>query len=329
MRAAQWTGSRETTPVIPFLNPDPVAHLVGQSSEAPVIIDGQKVTALIDLGAHISSISSAFCDILALEVHPLGRLLELEGTGSFTIAYLGYIEVNLQVPGIKGYNEDVLLLVILTTTYSEKVPVMVGSKIIDWVMGMMTKGELARATATWKLAHFSVVMSWSPQCCHPVQLQRKPEEWGRRSLPPQTLILQHPMGFCLDDDQGSVCTTWKVTIPPFGTVTIHGNTGVQGYCMQVHVLAEPAWGPLLPASVVPTGTYGELHPGSFEVLICLRNLSAHPIEVPAKVIVGKVTPANQVPLVVFLMEASRGSTHGPQKGWILETLNLQGLEDWP
>ena len=28
------------------------------------------------------------------------------------------------------------------------------------------------------------------------------------------------------------------------------------------------------------------------------------------------------------MEAPRGSTHGPQKGWVLEALNLQALEEW-
>ena len=44
-------------------------------------------------------------------------------------------------------------------TYSEKVPVIVRSKIIDRVMGMMTKGELVRATTTWKQTHFSMVMS--------------------------------------------------------------------------------------------------------------------------------------------------------------------------
>ena len=43
---------------------------------------------------------------------------------------------------------DVLLLVILTTTYYEKVLVMVGSKIIDVAMEMMTKGELTRETKT-------------------------------------------------------------------------------------------------------------------------------------------------------------------------------------
>ena len=77
-----------------------------------------------------------------------------------------YVEVNLQMPGIKGYNGDVLLLVIPTMTYSEKVLVMVRSKIIDRAMGMIMKGELVRATTTWKQAHFGAVMSTSLQLLH-------------------------------------------------------------------------------------------------------------------------------------------------------------------
>ena len=50
--------------------------------------------------------------------------------------------------GIKNYNEDILLLVIPTVTYSEKILVMVGSKIIDWAIGVITKGELAKVTTT-------------------------------------------------------------------------------------------------------------------------------------------------------------------------------------
>ena len=110
------------------------------------------MTTLIGLGAQVSSVSSGFHEWMTLKVYPLDRLLELEGTSYSAIPYLGYVEVNLLILGIKGYNEDVLLLVILTTTYSEKVPVMVGSKIIGQVMGMITKGELVRATTTWKQA---------------------------------------------------------------------------------------------------------------------------------------------------------------------------------
>ena len=40
---------------------------------------------------------------------------------------------------------------------------MVGSNIIDRTMGIITKGELAKATMTWRQAHFSVVMFGSPR----------------------------------------------------------------------------------------------------------------------------------------------------------------------
>ena len=66
------------------------------------------LSTLIDLGAQVSSVSSGFCEYMMLKVHSLGKLLELEGTGGSAIPYLGYVEVNLQVPGIKGYNEDIL-----------------------------------------------------------------------------------------------------------------------------------------------------------------------------------------------------------------------------
>ena len=67
---------------------------------------------LINSSAQVSSVSSQFCEELALEIQPLGQLLELEGTGGAATPYLGFMEVNLQIPGIQCYTEDVLLLVI-------------------------------------------------------------------------------------------------------------------------------------------------------------------------------------------------------------------------
>ena len=40
----------------------------------------------------------------------------------------------------------------------------------------------------------------------------------------------------LDGVKGAVCTTQKVTIPPFQTINIKANAGVKGHCMKVHVL---------------------------------------------------------------------------------------------
>ena len=152
MKAAKKRGQLEVTPV-PFLNPDLIAHLVGCSNEAPVIVDRQETTTLIDLGAQVSNVSAKFCEDLALQIKPLGQLL------GAAISYLRFVEVNLQIPGIRNYNEDVLLLVIPTMTYSEMVPVVVGSKIINKALSLMTMGELAKATMTWHQAHFGTVMS--------------------------------------------------------------------------------------------------------------------------------------------------------------------------
>ena len=112
-------------------------------------MDGCEVTALVDLGAQVLNISARLCEEIGLEIQPLGWLLELEGTGGAAIPCLRFVEVNLQILGIRRYNEDVLLLAIPTTAYTERVPVVVGSKIIDKALGCMTVGELAKATATW------------------------------------------------------------------------------------------------------------------------------------------------------------------------------------
>ena len=147
-KAGRQRERKDITP-IPFLNPDPVVQLVGHANEAPVVMDGQEVSALVDLGAQVSTISALFCEELGLEIQPLGQLLELEGTGGAAIPYFRFVEVNLQILGIKRYNEDVLLLAIPTTTYSERVLVVVGSKIFDKALSCMTVGELAKATVTW------------------------------------------------------------------------------------------------------------------------------------------------------------------------------------
>ena len=282
-----------------------------------------KNTALVDSGAQVSTISALLCEELGLEIQPLGWLLELEGTGGAAIPYLGFVEVNLQILGIRRYNEDVLLLAIPTTAYSERVPVMVGSKIIDRALGCMTVGELTKATATWQQAHFGAVMSGLLQLSRSSAEKLALQNLSGESGPVE--VWKHQ----LDGVKGAVCTTQKVTIPPFQTMTVKGNAGVKGHCMKIHVLTEPALGPQLPAAVVPIATYEELHPGSSRVPICLHNMSSCSMEVPAKTMVGQVMPANQVPPVVHPTRTTENKNVNTPKGWVLKALDLQGLKEWP
>ena len=99
--------------------------------------------------------------------------------------------------------------------------------------------------------------------------------------------------------------------------------------MQVHVPMELTPGPDLPAAVVPTATYGELHPGSSRVQICLCNLSSCTMEIPTKAVIGQAVHANQVPLVVHPTRTTEETFNKSSKGWVLEALDLQSLTEWP
>ena len=218
-------------------------QLVGHANEAPVVMDGCKVAALVDSGAQVSNISAQLCKELGLEIQPLGQLLELEETGVAAIPYLRFVEV-----AAVGH----------PMAFAERVLVMVGSKIIDRALSCTTVGELTHATATWQQAHFGAVMSGLLQLSHSSSEKLKLENYSGENDPVEAWKYQ------LDGIKGAVCTTQKVTIPPFQTVNIKANVGVKGHCMKVHVLMEQGLGPQLPAAVVPIATYGELHPGSFE-----------------------------------------------------------------
>ena len=154
-------------------------------------------------------------------------------------------------------------------------------------------------------------MSGSLQLSHASSDKNRVEEGAKHSS--QEGDPMEVWKFCLYDIRGPVCTTQKVTILPFSTVSVHTNSTIKGHCMWVHVLTELIPGPQLPAAVVSMATYGELHPGSSRVPICLCNLSTHAVEIPTKAVVGQVVPTNQVPPVVHLTRTTEESKQKPQK----------------
>ena len=144
----------------------------------------------------------------------------------------------------------------------------------------MTVGKLAHATVTWWQAHFGAVMLGSLHLsCSSSDKPKKGEELKNFSWENDPVEVQKSK---FDGVKGAVCTTQKVTIPPFHTVNIKANASVKGHCMKVHVLMEPVLSPQLPASVVPIATYGEPHPGSSRVPVCLCKLGTHAVKIPPK-----------------------------------------------
>ena len=83
-----------------------------------------------------------------------------------------------------------------------------------------------------------------------------------------------------------------------------------------------AWSPVASSS----GTHSHLWRAT---PVCLHNMSTRAVEIPAKMVVGQVIPANQVPLVVHPTRTAEETTTKAPKGWVLEALDLQGLKEWP
>ena len=56
------------------------------------------MTALLDTGSQVTHIREAFCQTNNIQIHPLDKLVEIEGTGGDLTKYIGYIEATLILP---------------------------------------------------------------------------------------------------------------------------------------------------------------------------------------------------------------------------------------
>ena len=145
-----------------YYNPNPWVRILGRANETEIEINGEISKALIDSCAMILMMSKRYCDEYRCEV--LDRLVPIEDSGGAEVPYLGYLEVRMHIPGISSFDKDVLMLVSHTTThYHRRVPIQVGSCIINQVTGCITEDELQSLSQSWKLAYVSTIISKSSQ----------------------------------------------------------------------------------------------------------------------------------------------------------------------
>ena len=126
-----------------YYNPDPLYHLIGPANETEVQVEGQSMKALIDSGAQISAISESMVKTLGLPFWQLHTLLHLEGAGGLDVPYLGYTELRLDIPEVKRFGHDCLLMIYPDSKYSHRVPIIIGTLHIDEVLDLATEEELS------------------------------------------------------------------------------------------------------------------------------------------------------------------------------------------
>ena len=132
-----------------YLNPDPLARLIGEANEATVKLENQKFKALIDSGSMVSQITLSLAKWLQLKIHQLKTLIPMEGAGGVEVHYIGYIEACLKIPEVSAFEEDCLFLVVPDHQYRYHVPVTVGILHIDMIIEKATPDELDRISIAW------------------------------------------------------------------------------------------------------------------------------------------------------------------------------------
>ena len=155
-RAGSSTDPAQTNPIIlkavkeHYHNPDPIAYLIGKVNEAHILVDDVECLALIDSGGQLLTITTKFVKQLGLKIHQLDRILRFGSTEEGDIPYGGYVEVNLKIPEIKAFNEDVLMLVIEDSAYAQCVPLQLGMLHIDRALDLISNKEIKTWSTKWK-----------------------------------------------------------------------------------------------------------------------------------------------------------------------------------
>ena len=172
--------------------------LVGRANEERIFINGQSVTALLDTGIQVTHVSHDFCVANGIEINPLAKLGNIEGTGGDSIEYLGYAEASSSLPmGSHTFNIDALLLVLPTTDYLKKVPVSIGTTITDMVVDFINQNKPDSMSKSWKVV-----------CC---------------ATHTRKLVQAQP------NSKRAIKPIKPVTLPPFSTTLVKGNTKLRSH----------------------------------------------------------------------------------------------------
>ena len=174
--------------------------LVGRANEEKIFINGLPLTTLLGTGSQVTNVSHDLCVANGIEINPIAKLVNIEGTGGNSIEYLGCAEASLSLPmGSHTFKTEALLLVLPTTDYLKKVPVSIGTTITDMVVNFINQHKPDNMSKSWKV-----------ECC---------------ATHTRKLVQSQPIS------KRAIKTTKPVTLPPFSTTVVKGNTKFRSHGM--------------------------------------------------------------------------------------------------
>ena len=199
---------------------------------------------------------------------------------------LGYVVICIQVEGVPEYDEDQVAFVVDdNTTFSWRVPVVLGTPTINCVVAVMKESDINNTPMKWQTSKTSYKLANG-------FLMRRLHLEPEQGFPTNTG--ENPVD--LDE---MVSLTSKCVVPPFESVVMHGRT--QRTMMTDHRLNVMTHAPYpddmvaLPNGIYITRAYTDMKPGSCQVSIIVRNVTSRAIHLLRGKTVAHVLASNTVP----------------------------------
>ena len=311
----------------PYLNLDPFRWFIGPKNWGEVRIDGELTTYLLNNGAQLNFMTPTYAlergfNVMSLD--PLvqeigGTLPPIRGIGGIMVEPTGFVVVNVQVPCVKGYNEDQIAIVLDDPSMKE-CPVILGTPTLYLVMQVIKESEITKLATPWAASRISWLM----------------KDWSAFMVRcPVTDVANKVMELASVDEV--VYTGNLISVPPFGHKVVHGRTGLTLFSCRMHVMTHglEKRPPKVPLGLEILSSYATLATGSCKVAVVICNTTNNWLKIPKGTPIARMELANQIPPVcVEAMAATKPErekvmNEEERQEALLDKLDLSGLDSWP
>ena len=279
------------------MNPDAFHRFIGPKNLGKALVDDELVACLLDNGAQLNFITPTYAQERGMDIMSLDYLAEeiggaiphISGIGGISVEPVGFVMMNVKVPGIARYNEDQIAIVMDDPGMTEW-PVILGTPTIYPVMEVIKESEISKLAMPWASSRVSWLMRDIVAKLGQVMVND---------------IANKPIAPLHVDEVVRVAS--KCTVPPFGHKAIHGkvNLILHGYKMNVMTHGVEKRSPSLPLGIDVQTVYATLADGSNRIMVVLRNNTRDWLEIKKGMPVAHMVAANEVPKVTNLFSAKQ------------------------
>ena len=135
---------------------------MGPKNLGKALVDDELATCLLDNGVQLNFITPAYAQERGMDIMSLDYLAEEIGgaiphISGISVEPVGFVMMNVKVPGVAGYDEDQIAIVMDDPGMTEW-PVILGTPTIYRVMEVIKESEIFKLAVPWASSQVSWLM---------------------------------------------------------------------------------------------------------------------------------------------------------------------------